>query len=94
MPVIYLNERRRLTEEQKQMATVLAANEINNIMADLEILEEELDKTYLFQRLTLRDHALKYLRKYPTTHDGKSFSDEVLEEIFKYYFSENAKGNL
>jgi len=84
----------RLSEKDKKAAEVIAGNEINDVMADLEILEEELDRTYLFKGLTLREYALRYLQKYPRNKDGTSFSNEILEEIFKYYFGENAKGNL
>ena len=86
MPVIYLNERRRLTEEQKQMATVLAANEINDVMADLEILEEELSKTYLFKDFPARELAVKHLSNYKQNEENSSFSKEVLAEIYRYYF--------
>lgn len=85
MPVIYLNERRRLTEEQKQMATVLAANEINDVMADLEILEEELSKTYLFKDFPVRELAVKHLSNFKQNEDNTSFSKEVLAEIYRHY---------
>lgn len=83
-----------LSDKDRKAAEVIASNEINDVMADLEILEEELDRTFLFKGLTLRDYALRHLRKYPRNNDGTSLSDETLEEIFKYYFGENAKGNL
>ena len=44
MPVIYLDKHRHLTEEQKKMAEIALSNEINDVMADLEIMEEELDR--------------------------------------------------
>lgn len=84
----------RLSDKDRQAAEVVASNEINDVMADLEILEEELSRTYLFQGLTLRDYALRHLQKYPRNKDGTSFNDKVLEEIFKYYFGENAKGAM
>ena len=84
----------RLTDKDKKAAEVIASNEINDVMADLEILEEELDRTYLFKGMMLREHALRYLQKHPKNKAGDSFSDEVLEEIFKYYFGDEAKGNM
>lgn len=84
----------RLSEKEKKAAEVIASNEINDVMADLEILEEELDRTYLFKGMTLRDHALRYLQKYPRNKEGTSLRDDTLEEIFKYYFGENAKGTM
>jgi len=88
MPVIYLDERRRLTEEQKQMATILASNEINDVMADLEILEEELSKTCLFKDFPVRELALKHLSKFEQNEEHTSFSKEVLAEVYKHYFAE------
>ena len=48
MPVIYLDKHRHLTEKQKKMAEVALSNEINDVMANLEILEEEMDRTSVF----------------------------------------------
>ncbi len=39
----------RLTDKDKKAAEVIASNEINDVMADLEILGEEVDRTYLFK---------------------------------------------
>ena len=61
MPVIYLDKHRHLTEKQKKMAEVALSNEINDVMANLEILEEEMDRTSVFGELNLREVALKYL---------------------------------
>ena len=88
MAVIYLNRRRKLTEEQKRVATSLLRNEINDVMADLEILEEELDKTFLFSELDLRKQALEYLgRKVKQNPDG-SYDEELLKRVYEYYFGE------
>ena len=86
MPVIYLDKRRRLTEEQKKMAEVALSNEINDVMADLEIMEEELDRTFLFKGLSLRECALRHLQMYPRSKDEISFNDEVLKDAYRYYF--------
>ena len=86
MPIIYLNERRRLTEEQKQMATILASNEINDTLADLEIIEEALANTYLFKNFKIRELAIKHLSNYEQNEDNTSFSKEVLAEIYRHYF--------
>ena len=61
MPVIYLDKHRHLTKEQKKMAEVALSNEINDVMANLEIMEEEMDRTSVFGELNLREVALKYL---------------------------------
>ena len=88
MAVIYLNRRRKLTEEQKKAATVLLANEINDVMANLEILEDELDRTFLFSELDLRKQALEYLgRKVKQNSDG-SYDEELLKRVYEYYFGE------
>ncbi len=84
----------RLSDKEKKAAEVIASNEINDVMADLEILEEELDRTFLFKGMSLREYALRYLRKYPRNREGTSFDEDTLEEIFKYYFGENARGNM
>ena len=84
----------RLSDKDRKAAEVILSNEINDVMADLEILEEELDNTYLFKGMTLREHALRYLQKYPKNKDGTSFREDILEDVFKYYFGSEAKGNL
>ncbi len=85
MAVIYLNRRRKLTEEQKKMAEVLLANEIKDVMANLEILEDGLDKTFLFSELDLRKQALEYLgRKVKQNPDG-SYDEELLKRVYEYY---------
>lgn len=86
MPVIYLDKYRHLTKEQKEMATILASNEINDAMADLEILEEELSKTYLFKDFLVRELAVKHLSNFKQNEDNTSFSKEVLAEIYRHYF--------
>ena len=55
MAVIYLNRRKKLTEEQKRVATSLLHNEINDVMADLEIMEEGRPFTGLQHSLPLRE---------------------------------------
>ena len=88
MAVIYLNRRRKLTEEQKKAATVLLANEINDVMANLEILEDELDRTFLFSELDLRKQVLEHLgRKVKQNSDG-SYDEELLKRVYEYYFGE------
>ena len=88
MAVIYLNRRRKLTEEQKKAATVLLSNEVNEVMANLEILEDELDKTFLFSELDLKKQALEHLgRKVKQNPDG-SYDEELLKRVYEYYFGE------
>ena len=88
MSVIYLDKHRRLTEEQKKMAEVILSNEINDVMADLEIMEEQLDKTSIFQGLSLRNAALSYLNQ-KVKHDQNGNVDEkTLQEVYRWYFPE------
>ena len=82
-----------LTEKEIRAAEVMASNEINEVMADLEIVEEQLNQTYLFQGLPLRQYALQHLKKYPQNKEGNSFSNEVLTELYRYYFGSSQKGN-
>lgn len=79
MPVIYLNERRHLTKEQKEMAKVALENEINEIMADLEIMEEELD---------LRGIASEYLKQRVKKNTDGSYDEELLKRVYRWYFQE------
>ena len=89
MTVIYLSDRRPLTEKQKKMAEVILSNEINDVMADLEIMEEQLDRTAMFGELNLREIALKYLgQKVKRNPDGK-VDEKTLQEVYRWYFSEN-----
>jgi phage gp29-like protein len=91
MPVIYLDEHRRLTEEQKKMAEVLLSNEINDVMADLEIMEEQLDKTAVFGELSLREIALKYLKQKVKQNPDGSVDEKVLQHVYKWYFPQQGE---
>ena len=89
MAVIYLNRRRKLTEEQKRLATVALSNEINDVMADLEILEEELDKTVLFSGMDLRKMAIGYLgEQFNLDPDDDDINEELLKRVYDHYFRE------
>ena len=88
MPVIYLDKHRRLTEEQKKMAEVLLSNEINDVMADLEIMEEQLDKTAAFHGLTLRNVALSYLKQRVKSDPDGKVDEKTLQEVYRWYFPE------
>jgi hypothetical protein len=88
MSVIYLDKHRRLTEEQKKMAEVILSNEINDVMADLEILEEQFDRTAVFGELNLREIALKYLGQKVKRNPDGSIDEKVLQHVYSWYFSE------
>ena len=88
MPVIYLDKHRHLTKEQKEMASTLLSNEINDVMADLEIMDEALSRTAVFGELNLREIALKYLgQKVKQNQDG-TVDEKVLERVYRWYFPE------
>ena len=88
MPVIYLDKHRHLTEEQKNMAEVILSNEINDVMADLELMENQLDKTAVFGELNLREIALKYLGQKVKRNPDGSVDEKVLQHVYRWYFSE------
>jgi hypothetical protein len=88
MALIYLDRHRHLTEEQKKMAEVLLSNEINDVMADLEIMEEQLGKTAVFRELSLRELALKYLGQKVKQNPDGSVDEKVLQHVYRWYFSE------
>ena len=88
MAVIYLNRRRKLTEEQKRVATSLLHNEINDVMADLEIMEEELDKTFLFGEMSLRELAEGYIEERLKMNPDGSYDEELLKRVYDHYFGE------
>ena len=88
MAVIYLNRRKKLTEEQKRVATSLLHNEINDVMADLEIMEEELDKTFLFGEMSLRELAEGYIEERLKMNPDGSYDEELLKRVYEYYFGE------
>ena len=88
MPVIYLDKHRHLTKEQKEMAMTLLSNEINDVMADLEIMEEAFGKTFLFGELDLRVAAVAYVdQKLKRNPDG-SVDEKLLERVYRWYFPE------
>lgn len=76
----------KTTAEQLKMAEVLAANEINDTLADLEIIEEALSNTYLFKNFPIRELAIKHLSSYKQNEENTSFSKEVLAEVYRHYF--------
>ena len=88
MAVIYLNRRKKLTEEQKRVATSLLHNEINDVMADLEIMEEELDKTFLFGEMSLRELAEGYIEERLKMNPDGSYDEELLKRVYDHYFGE------
>ena len=88
MPVIYLDKHRHLTEKQKKMAEVALSNEINDVMADLEIMEEQLEKTAVFGELNLREIALRYLGQKVKQNPDGSVDEKVLQHVYRWYFSE------
>ena len=76
----------KTTAEQLKMAEVLAANEINDTLADLEIIEEALSNTYLFKNFPVRELAIKHLSNFKQNEENTSFSKEVLTEVYRHYF--------
>ena len=88
MSVIYLDERRRLTEEQKELAKLALENEINEVMSDLEVMEEELDKTVMFGEMNLRGIALEYLKQRLQRNSDGSYDEELLKRVYRWYFPE------
>jgi len=76
----------RTTAEQLKMAEILAANEINDTLADLEIIEEALANTYLFKDFKIRELAIKHLAEFKQNPENTSFSKEVLSEVYRHYF--------
>ena len=88
MPVIYLDKHRRLTKEQKEMASILLSNEINDVMADLEIIDEVLDKTFLFGDLELKDLVLDYMSRQLNRNPDGTVDEKVLERVYRWYFPE------
>ena len=88
MTVIYLNEHKHLTQEQKEMAKVALENEVNEVMADLEIVEDELDKTALFGELDLRNIASDYIRQRVRRNADGNYDEELLKRVYRWYFSE------
>ena len=88
MAVIFLKDRRPLMKEQKKMAETVLNNEINDVMANIEIIEDELDRTFLFGELSLREAALKYLSQKLKRNPDGSIDEKVLQEVYRWYFPE------
>jgi len=87
MPVIYLEKHRKLTEEKKKLALLALQNEINDVEASLEMMEEELQRTMVFSKLDLVGFLREYVAKLPRNRDG-SYSEEFLKKVYESYFGE------
>lgn len=88
MPIIYLSDHRPLTEEQKKMAEVTLSNEINDVMANLEIMEDELDRTFLFREFDLRALALGYMNQKLKRNADGNVDEKVLQQVYNWYYSD------
>lgn len=88
MPVIYLNDHRKLTEEQRRIAVIAAENEINDVMADMEIMDEQLQRTVLFRELSLMEVCINYINNLKMNKDGTCVDDELLKRVCEQYFPE------
>ena len=80
-----------LQESELKFAETMAATEINEIMADIEIIEEQFENTYLFKDFKIKDLAVEHLHKFSKNKDKNNFSDKVLMDIYKFYFPSNVK---
>ena len=76
----------KTTAEQLKMAEYLAANEIHETLADLEIIETALANTYMFKDFKIRELAIKHLAGFKQNPEKTSFSKEVLSEVYRHYF--------
>ena len=79
-------EDKTLPESELKFAETMAATEINEIMADIEIIEEQFENTFLFKDFKIKDLAIRHLQKFKKNKDGTSFDDSVLTDIYKFYF--------
>lgn len=86
MAALNLNERSYLTEEQKEMATTLLTNEINDTMVSIDIITEELEKTSMFRELDLRVIAADYINKRLRCNPDGSYDEELLQYVYSWYF--------
>ena len=86
MAIIHFDKRMHLTEEQKEMASSALNNEIHEVMADLEILEDELEKTAMFGELNFKNVAIDHINQLFYDSEG-NINEEVLQRVYKYYFS-------
>ena len=59
-------------------------------MADLEIMEDELGKTAMFAEMDLKNVAIDYINQLFYDSDG-NISEEVLQRVYKHYFSKGDK---
>jgi hypothetical protein len=84
-------EDKALPESELKFAETMAATEINEIMADIEIIEEQFENTFLFKDFKIKDLAIQHLQKFKKNKDGTSFDDSVLTDIYKFYFPPNVQ---
>ncbi len=87
MSIIYLNNHRKLNEEQKKMAEILISNEINSVGADLEIMEEEFSRTSLFGNLDLMSVFREYVSQFKRNKDG-GYDEALLKRVYDNYYPE------
>ena len=80
------NTPRHLTEEQREMAIATLNNEIKDVMASIDIISEELDRTAMFKDLNIRNIAADYINQRLKFNPDGSYDEKLLQHVFEWYY--------
>ena len=83
-----INKRKGLSKKQKEMAMTVLTNELNDVMASVEILEEEMAKTAVFNELDLRALVINHMSKKLKQNPDGTIDEKLLQHVYRWYFPE------
>lgn len=75
----------KLTEEQLNIAREIAAHEVNDVAANLEIFSDAINNTYLFKDFDLMKYFRDYLKLHNIPPNGRGIDEERLQKLFFHY---------
>ena len=81
MAVIYMDDEWKLSEEQKQVAIVLAESALCEAEMKVDELQEELNTNVLFEKLDLKGVYRKFVSEL-RNKDDRSLDEEVLKQVY------------
>ena len=81
MAVIYMEDEWNMSEEQKQVAEVMAEGELFEAEMKIEELQEKLHENPLFEKLDLMESFKGFVSGCRKKEDG-SLKEEILKQVY------------